>query len=445
MIANSGERPMKKHTAHLFFAAASSLLLTAPASNAAQTITEALQAGSTVKVNFRTRYEDVDWDGYEHANALTLRSRLSYQSGAWNGFAMTMEMDNVTEASHDVNYATWNADPINAGSVKHAVISDPEGTDLNQALISYTTFNNQIKYGRQRIVLDNARFIGNVGWRQNEQTYDGVSFTNKAIRYTNIFVAHVTNVNRVFGNEIPIQGDYKQDSNFINISYTGFEAGKLSTYAYLIDNLNDELLVGTGATANKSAAISSDTYGLRWASTANPAFMYTVEYATQSDAHNNPVTYKANYIFAEASTTLGHFVPALGYEVLGSDGGNKGFATPFATLHSFQGWADRFLTTPKEGVKDAYVSLTTTFMGVQIVTAYHDYKADEKSLAAGPTKGKIIDFGNELNVSVSKKFGAVAYTAKYALFNNGDWVQKIGSKSLVSDTAKVWLQADWNF
>ncbi len=441
---------MKTHTRQGFFAAqlicaaASTLLISAPAAYAAPKLTEALQQGSSIKLNFRTRYEDVSWDGFEDSDALTLRSRLSYQSGAWNGFATTIEMDNVTEIDHDVDYAVWPNDPINAGPVKHALISDPEGTEVNQALISYTTFNNAIKYGRQRIVLDNARFIGNVGWRQNEQTYDGLSFTNKSIRYTNIFVAHITNVNRIFGEGIVVQGDYHQDSNLVNVSYTGFEAGKLTGYAYLIDNTNDAFLVGTGAAANKSLALSSDTYGVRWASTANPAFMYTLEYAEQSGAYDNPLDYTASYIFAEASTTLGRFVPAIGYEVLGSDGGNKGFATPFATLHAFNGWADRFLATPKEGIQDMYASLTVTVMGTQFFASYHDYKADEKSLTPA-TLGKTFDYGNEWNISVSKKIGAVAYTAKYAMFKNGDWEQKVGAVTLASDTTKFWLQADWNF
>ncbi len=436
---------MKKHTAHLLCAAASSLIFSAQSAHAAQTLTEGLTTGSTIKVNVRARYESVDWDGYEDADALTIRSRLSYQSGAWNGFAATAEMDNVTEADHKVDYAVWAADPINAGTVKHALISDPEGTDLNQAYVSYTTFNNVVRYGRQRIILDNARFIGNVGWRQNEQTYDGISFTNKSIRYTNIFAAHITNVDRIFGNAVPVQGDYKQDTNLFNVSYTGFEAGKLTGYAYLIDNLDDAILVGTGAAANKSAAISSNTYGVRWASTANPSFMYTLEYAQQKGAASNPLDYTASYSLVEASTTLGRFVPLVGYEVLGSDKGTKGFATPFATLHAFNGWADRFLATPKEGIRDTYASLTTTVQGVTLIAAYHSYKADEKSLAAGATLGKIIDYGNEWNLSASKKFGAVVYTVKYAAFDNGDWVQKIGTKALASDTSKFWFQTDWNF
>ncbi|MDZ4263138.1 MAG: hypothetical protein U1B30_12515, partial [Pseudomonadota bacterium] len=154
---------MKKNTIHLLVAAASSLVCAAP-SISAKTFTESLQQGSVVKVNFRTRFEDVSEDGLKDSDALTTRSRLSYQSGAWNGFGFSAEFDDVTELTNDVDYRTAPAgDPNNAGT---AVIADPEGTEVNQAFISYTTLNNQIKYGRQRLILDNARFVGNVGWRQ---------------------------------------------------------------------------------------------------------------------------------------------------------------------------------------------------------------------------------------------------------------------------------------
>jgi hypothetical protein len=421
---------MKKHTANLLCAATSSLLFAVPSVHAASTLSEALQQGSTIKLNFRTRYEDVSWDGLNDSDALTLRSRLSYQSGAWNGFGLTMEMDNVTEVDNKVDYRTWPKDPSNPGT---AIISDPEGTDLNQAYVSYTDFNNQVKVGRQRIILDNSRFIGNVGWRQNEQTYDGISYTNKSIRYTNIFVAHITDVDRIFGHQTPLQGDYKQDSNLINVSYTGFEAGKLTAYAYLIDNISDPYLIK--AAASNGAAVSSDTYGVRWSSTANTEFMYTLEYATQSNGDLNPIKYTTDYKFVEVSTTLGKFLPALGYEVLGSDNGIKGFMTPFATLHAFDGWADRFLNTPVNGLKDLYVSLNSKIAGVQLTAVYHDFKSAVKS----------IDYGTEWDFSASKKFGAVVYTAKYAVFNNDNFIEKIGTKSLASDTTKIWLQADWNF
>jgi hypothetical protein len=398
---------MRKHTIHLLAAAVSSIMVAAP-SFAAKTFTESLQQGSSVKVNFRARYEDVSWDGLEDSDALTLRSRLSYQSGAWNGFGLTAEFDDVTEIDNKVDYNYGNGT-----NTSTAAIVDPEGTEVNQAFISYTTFNTQVKYGRQRIILDNARFVGNVGWRQNEQTYDAFSVSNKTLRYTNLFYAYLANVNRIFGEGNATQGDHNQDSHLFNGSYTGFSAGKLIGYAYLLDN-------------KTAAALSSDTFGVRWQGSVSDSFSYNLEYASQSDAADNPISYSADYMLAEATAKVSSLAFTLGYEVLGSDEGKAGFTTSLATAHAFQGWTDRFLATPANGVKDMYLNVATQIMGAGLVLSYHDLKSDFAS----------IDYGTEFDASLSKKFGAVAYTLKYATYSKD---------SFGSDTTKFWLMADWNF
>ena len=395
----------------------------------AETLSEALQTGSSIKLNFRTRYENVEWDGLKDSDALTIRSRLTYQSGAWNGFAGTIEVDNIS-AVIDQDYRTWAKDPENPGT---AIIGDRKGTDLNQSYISYTVNKDVIKYGRQRIILDNARFIGNSAWRQNEQTYDGVSITDQSLQDTTIFAAHITNVNRGAGNDVPIQGDYKQDTNLFNVGYSGFKAGKLSVFAYLINNLSDPYLVADAG--NNRAAISNNTYGFRWASTANPKFTYALVFATQKSAYDNPIDYSADYKFVEVGTKIGVFQPSASYEILGSDDGKKGFATPLATLHSFKGWTDRFGTTPVNGLTDLNLSLASTYWNTQFLVQHHDFKSDIGS----------INYGSEWDLSVSKKIGAVVYLAKYAVFDNKGLVERIGTQNLASDTTKYWLQADWNF
>jgi hypothetical protein len=398
---------MKKHAINLLAVAVSSMAFSAP-SFAEKTFTESLQQGSSVKVNFRTRYEEVSWDGLKDSDAFTLRSRLSYQSGAWNGFGLTAEFDDVTEVDNKVDYNYGNGTYTNT-----AVIADPEGTEVNQAFVSYTTFNTQVKYGRQRIILDNARFVGNVGWRQNEQTYDGVSISNKTLRYTNFFYAYLANVNRVFGEQNLTQGDHNQDSHLFNGSYTGFSGGKLIGYAYLLDN-------------KSAAALSSDTYGLRWQGSLNESFTYNLEYASQTEAGDNPLAYSADYMLAEATATASRFALTLGYEVLGSDEGKAAFSTPLATLHAFQGWTDRFLVTPKNGVQDTYLNIGFPVAGVQVLASLHDLQSDYAGL----------DYGSEYDLSLSKKFGAVAYTAKYASYTKD---------TFGSDTSKFWLMADWSF
>ena len=51
-----------------------------------------------------------------------------------------------------------------------ATIVDPEQTEVNRAYLRYRGISRlDIGLGRQRIVLDNQRFVGNVGWRQDSR------------------------------------------------------------------------------------------------------------------------------------------------------------------------------------------------------------------------------------------------------------------------------------
>lgn len=53
---------------------------------------------------------------------------------------------------------------------------------------------------------------------------------------------------------------------------------------------------------------------------------------------------------------------ALGWEALGGDDDAQGKAlrTPLASPHGFNGWADRFLTTPDAGLDVLYVVAKTS-------------------------------------------------------------------------------------
>jgi hypothetical protein len=138
--------------------------------------------------------------------------------------------------------------------------------------------------------------------------------------------------------------------------------------------------------------------------------------------------YAADYLLAEALFNTSGVNFTLGYELLGSDNGHYGFATPLATLHGFQGWADKFLSTPANGIEDKYVTVGTTFVGAQALLSFHTFNSDENNQ----------DLGNEIDISASKKWGAVMYTAKYADYSAGD-------VAALKDTTKFWLMADWSF
>ena len=62
--------------------------------------------------------------------------------------------------------------------------------------------------GRQRITLDDHRFIGNVGWRQNEQTFDSVRVTTNLIPDLKLDYSYIWEVQRIFGSKSSRSASY---------------------------------------------------------------------------------------------------------------------------------------------------------------------------------------------------------------------------------------------
>ena len=364
-----------------------------------------------VNASFRMRFEDSE-QGDVDADALTLKSRLTFTSGEINKTNVVLEFDDVTSLSTvDYNDAT-NKKPGPA-------IPDPEGTEVNQAFVSFKAIDNvDVRYGRQRILLDNQRFVGGVGFRQNEQTYDAFSVKAKPVEDMEAFYAYVTNVNRIFGEAVE-NGDLKSETHLLNLSVSGTPVGKITGYAYLLD------MEGT-------PGLSSDTYGMRLTNKLKAGDIptgYTVEYAMQSNGGDNETDYDADYTLVEGFVKVASIKFTLGHEILGSDEGDAAFTTPLATGHKFQGWTDHFLATPAAGVEDTYFSAGTMLSGVKLLAVYH-------SLSPNEGDG---DFGTELGFVVAKKFSKkYGLNLKYADFSADD-------DSSYADRTKLWLTATAKF
>jgi hypothetical protein len=367
-------------------------------------ITEALKAGKA-QLHFRTRYESVDQDGAEDAAATTWKSRLTYTSGNYQGFALTLEMEDITE----IGKQDYSDGVTNRGT---AVIGDPEVTEVNQAFISYTKGSTTAKYGRQRILLDNQRFVGNVGWRQDEQTYDGFTLASKPVANLSLFYGYITQVNRVFAEA----QDHNHETHLINVKYET-PVGAIIGYGYLLENKSVQ-------------SQSTDTFGLRWQGKAGSYINYNLEYATQKDAGESSLDYSADYTLAEIVGTIpagsAKVVLTAGYEVLGSDDGVAAFITPLATLHAFQGWTDKFLQTPNTGIEDTYLKITTVFPKFSVGLVYDMFKANEGDA----------DYGEEFGLVATTKLAGVEWTLKYADYS---------ADSLFTDTQKLWLMAAVTF
>ena len=389
---------------------ASSLQAAEPVAASADPAARALLGGKPA-LSFRVRSEAVEDDAIARdATALTLRTRLGWQSAPLAGFSLAVEMDDIRALVDDYN-------STNGGDATRPVVGDPEGTEVNVAALNWAEGAHSGSLGRQRITFDNHRFVGNVGWRQNEQTYDAASFRTKSLPNTELAYAYVQNVNRVFG---PRDGgtqaaNWHGDTHLFNGRIAAGAAGTVSVFAYLMEFDNAQ-------------AQSNATYGALWTGSVPVAadwkVPFVVSYATQEDHGDNPVAYSADYWQLETGLAYKAVAFKVGRETLGGDAARAGraFRTPLATLHAWNGWADKFLTTPAQGLEDTYVGVTAKVSGVDVQAWWHDYSAEAAAR----------DYGTEFNLSAGYKFA-----------NRYEVLLKLAdyrADGFAADTRKYWLQ-----
>ncbi|MEP7096414.1 MAG: alginate export family protein [Dokdonella sp.] len=392
----------------LGFAIALALLQGAPAISAAE---PGMQSGPVVELRYR--YEGVSDDAFARdANANTLRLRLGYRwlfAPGWQLYADGEHVQSLFGAHYN---STAN------GKTRYPVVADPQSDEINQAYIAYANDHVGATLGRQRVMLDNQRFFGNVGWRQNEQTFDAVALRyafgdgGPTVRYT-----YLDRVLRVNGhdNPNPLLREWSLDGHLLNVMQV-VPLGVLTGYGYLVEN-------------HDIATLSTRTFGARWTGAqmfADIKLSWTVEYARQSDWANNPAQQDASYRLFEPSVEWHGIGFKAGWEVLGGNG-RYGFSTPYATLHVFNGWADRFSNTPHDGLDDRYVGATGKIGGATWTTTWHDFHADHGGS----------HYGSEWDASVS-----------YPLRTDLTGLVKIAdyrSDGFSTDEQKFWFSLEYRY
>lgn len=375
--------------------------------NATKTVADALAAGK-IGAHFRYRIEDVNPQSPSQSSlASTLRSRLIYNSAAYKGFKFHMSADSVIKIG-DADYTTPSAGalttelgPKNPGQ---AIIADPLATDFNELYLSWSDANSKAKIGRQKIIRGNARYIGHLGWRQHEQTFDAISFEHKVVKNLSLYAAYLNRRNTITFTELA------QDTLLLDMVYEIPQVGKLSVYYYDIEAA--------------SASSKLQNLGARLAGKFKK-LSYAVEIAQQENSTGETPMYhllEGGYKFEGLSV-------AAGIETLHSEK-KTSFTTPLATLHKFNGWADQFLATPKQGLEDKYLKLAGKVAMLDLNAIYHRYDSD---------KGDI-DFGSEINLSAGTKVGEnFTLGLKYANYSAGD------AASNKTDVEKYWVWAEAKF
>jgi hypothetical protein len=376
-----------------------------------------------VKFDLNTRWENVDQDrgAPKTANAVTSRLRAGLLSPVFHGIQGYAEYEGNLAMVDDYNSTRNN-------NTRYSTVADPEKSELNQLWISYAGIpDTVIKGGRQRIKLDDDRFIGNVGWRQMETTFDSVliTHTNQQLFGLVVNAGYIGNVQTFTSTTEHI------NAPILNINYKVGDYGNLVGYGYWLDYTE-----GNEAVTREK---SSQTYGLRMSNFQKPGdslkisdnygLVYTAEWGYQQNYGNGKTAYQAKRINVMGGFTAYNFTFQGAMEQLDGKGANRTFDTPLGTNHAFQGWADLFLVTPNDGIRDVFGTVHTTLDrgNVVLTGVYHDFTDDTGQL----------HYGKEWDFQATKKFGKhYSLLAKYAYYD----ADRFGT-----DTQKIWLQGNISF
>ncbi|MDO8786269.1 MAG: alginate export family protein [Syntrophales bacterium] len=380
---------------------------------AEESLLKALKSGTPL-LDLNYRYESADDDlRPERGEASTIRIRAGYKTADFKGFSVLVELESTNNLGSDDYDAFPGPNPNNdrPDKAQYGVIADPLISELNRAYLQYTGFGKTaIKVGRQRVILPTARFVGNVGWRQNEQTFDAFFAQTEVVKDATITYAYLFERHDIVG----VRSD--MDTHLFDAAYSGFKFGTVTAYAYLLD------LDGFSN--------DSKTFGIRLEGKGkfyDVTFLYKTEYADQSDYADATPDFSVKYLSGELGSTFFGVTAKVGYELLGSDDGKKqAFSTPLASLHKFNGWADRFLATPAAGLEDIYGEVSGSVMGVNLSAIYHDFSSD-----VGGT-----DYGKEIDLQAVTKYDKFTFGLKFASYD-ADHPEMLGGVN--KDVTKFWF------
>jgi hypothetical protein len=366
-------------------------------------------------LNLRYRFENVDDGVFEkQAHASTLRTVLGYRTLPYKGLSFFLQAQNVAAVGNDA-FDNRGAGHLSNGVTDRPAVVDPSQTRMQQVYARLDAFDTTIDFGRREIAYGDHRFVGDVNWRQNHQAFDAINVSNRALPKTTLSYTFADKVIRIDG------GTKDMSSHFLDAEVALSSDFSFELYSYLLDY--DQAV---------DASLSSQSYGGKLSGgrllPGKHRLLFEAQYAKQMDFGANPAERNADYLHLIGGVSVsGKVTLKLGRELLGGSPAKGAFQTPLATLFKFNGWADKFLTTPPSGLVDSYVSGEGRLRSLGWIVAYHDFRAD----AGGDPYGSELDARTVFTASWKQSFGF-----QLALYREDGFS---------TDTSKIWLWTEYGF
>lgn len=338
------------------------------------------------------------------ARGLNLRSRLGYRTDDYLDTNIFVQFQSVVNLVEEFRF---NPNGQLGGDRDHDIIGDPDGERVHQVYIEYNgLFDLKLRLGRQEIVLDDARLIGNIDWRQNGQSFDALSLAYQPLPELMLYGAVVNQANTV-----ALTHQDLEHLILLNAKYTLEETHNFVVYTYLLDDEDDRR--------------DSATYGLRFDGICGDFVEYEVSYAWQGDYQGGD-DHTGQYVNAYLGFNFDRVNFGLGYnrisgeELSNGQPDDKAFDTLFGTAHKFNGWADQFTATNggtlAGGLEDVYFQIQTELMHTRFLLRLHLFDTTENEQSIYNSQ-----YGEELDFDISRDLSdQLTAQIRLALYNEAN-------------------------
>jgi hypothetical protein len=365
----------------------------------------------------RPRYNRIDEsDKPLLTEGWTLRLIAGWRSGPWHGWRVTLE---GIHTGH-VGAKRFNDDPARFATSAYPLLPDPRTTDFNQAHVEYAGLpDTRVRAGRQRVRLDNQRWVSDNDFRQIPQLFEGVSVVNTSLPHTRLYAARFERVRTTSGIDNPLE------LTLLNAAFNPAPGHGVAAYAYFHDQPQNGAFTGF---ANNSYRVAGARAEGAFASGAIEV-PYVIELARQDAYAGGDARIDARYWRAGTGVTWRGLAVRYDEELKGSNDGRYGVQMPLTDFYAFNGWTLHFFNTPRQGLRDRWVTVRYPFRELVLYAEAHRFRSDHGRL----------DFGRETDTGISWSFmeGAVV-RLQHARYDPG-------GGGIGAHVRKTWLTLTWTY
>ena len=336
-------------------------------------------AGGQAWIELRPRWNHIEESDLPRtARGGTVRAVAGWRSAPIAGLRVTLEGIHAGHWGDDA----FNDDPADIPISPYPLLPDPRHTGVNRAYVEYAHEGWRARVGRQRVALDNQRWVSDNDFRQVPQLFDGATVEDAGLPGARLTAGYYGRVRSTSGETDDIR------LTILNAAWNPAPGHAVGAFAYFHDQPQTAPFTGFADESYRVYGMRAEGTAARWATVDVP---YTLELARQRPYAGGDARIDATYWRIGAGIATAQWTVRGDYEVRGSNDGRYGLQVPLTDFYAFNGWTLHWFTAPREGLRDGWITGRWTLGRVTLYAEHHRFRSDHGRL----------DFGRETDAGVT--------------------------------------------